>query len=209
MAIGNIFLGTVKRFREQQIETKFSVIILPLYPQYSVLVLPSANSHQKTTVPIKLHRQSVIAGYLRSLLVVGSIAAICLAIDKQQLVFIIVAALLTLASLYMLLLFGRTTKAEMEERTLLKELTGLAAKAEWFEEESCRFQYEAINDAYKSNYSNNSWQGDLSSNNVNFQKIPLLYGLALFNAALYPSKEGRAMRNKAQMLYAAMKKAQG
>jgi hypothetical protein len=39
MAIGSIFLGAVKKFNHQQIETRFTLVILPVKPLYSMVVV--------------------------------------------------------------------------------------------------------------------------------------------------------------------------
>ncbi|RBL92854.1 hypothetical protein [Chitinophaga flava] len=208
MAVGNIFLGSVKKFNQQQIETRFTLVILPLIPQYSMVVVGKEKSGREG-FRIKLHRQSVIAGYLRSPLTVGSLTAILIAGDRPGTLSITIAVLLTLAALYMLFLYGHTRQEEKEERALMQELTGIAAMASWFDEESCQVQYNAINDSYKDNYANNNWKTDLQNNNINYQKMPLIYGLAIFNATIHPSDENRALRNKAKMLYDGMKKVYG
>lgn len=205
MAVGNIFLGSVKKFNQQQIETRFTLVILPLIPQYSMVIVGKEKSGREG-FRIKLHRQSVIAGYLRAPLTVGSLTAILIAGDRPGTLSITIAVLLTLAALYMLFLYGHTRPEEKEERALMMELTGIAAMASWFDEESCQVQYDAINESYKDNYANNNWKTDLQNNNINYQKMPLIYGLAIFNATIHPSVENRALRNKAKMLYDGMKK---
>lgn len=208
MAIGSIFLGAVKKFKQQQIETRFTLVILPLKPLYSMVIV-GKQGQEREGFRIKLNRQSVIAGYLRSPLIVGGIAAILIAGDRPGQVSIAVAVILTLAALYMVLFYGRSRPEEQEERALMEELTGIAAMAGWFDEESCQVQYDAMEETYKDNYGGNNWKNDLSGNNINFQKAPLIYGLALLHAELHPSSESRAMCNKAQMLYRGMKKVYG
>ncbi|QJB35093.1 hypothetical protein HF329_28825 [Chitinophaga oryzae] len=208
MAIGSIFLGAVKKYNQQQIETRFTLVILPLKPLYSMVIV-GKQGQEREGFRIKLNRQSVVAGYLRSPLIVGSIAAILIAGDRPGQVSVAIAVILTLAALYMVLFYGRSRPEEQEERALMEELTGIAAMAGWFDEESCQVQYDAMEEAYKDNYGGNNWKNDLHNNNINFQKIPLLYGMALLNAELHPSAESRAMRNKAQMLYRGMKKVYG
>lgn len=205
MAIGSIFLGAVKKFNHQQIETRFTLVILPVKPLYSMVVV-GKEGEEKEGFRIKLNHESVMAGYLRSPLVVGAIAAILIAGDRPGEISIAIAVILTLAALYMVLIYGRSRPEEQEERALMEELTGIAAMANWFDEESCQVQYDAMVDSYKDNYSGNNWKNDLQRNNFNFQKIPLLYGIALLNVELDPSAESIAMRNKAQMLYRGMKK---
>ncbi|MGN7820058.1 hypothetical protein ACTJJB_08000 [Chitinophaga sp. 22536] len=208
MAIGSIFLGAVKKFNHQQIETRFALIILPVKPLYSMIVV-GRHGQEKEGFRIKLNRESVIAGYLRAPLVTSSIAAILIAGDRPGNLSIAVAVILALSALYMVLFYGRSRPEEQEERALMEELTGIAAMAGWFDEESCQVQYDAMEESYKDNYSGNNWQNDLHSNNINFGKIPLLYGMAILHAALHPSADSRAMRNKAQMLYRGMKKVYG
>ncbi|NML36831.1 hypothetical protein HHL17_06445 [Chitinophaga sp. G-6-1-13] len=208
MAIGSIFLGAVKKFNHQQIETRFALVILPVKPLYSMLVV-GKQGQEKEGFRIKLNRESVIAGYLRAPLVVSSIAAILIAGDRPRQISIAIAVILTLATLYMVLLYGRSRPDEQEERALMEELTGIAAMAGWFDEESCQVQYDAMEESYKDSYAGNNWENDLHNNNINFQKIPLLYGMAILHAELHPSPDSKAMRNKAQLLYRGMKKVYG
>lgn len=205
MAIGSIFLGAVKKFNRQQIETRFTLVILPIKPVCSMLIV----GKERNGFRIRLHRESVIAGYLRSPLVAGSVAAILIAGDRPGPVSISIAVIVTLAALYMVLWFGRSKPEEQEERALMEELTGIAALASWFDADSCRVQYNAIEETYRDNYANNNWKTDLQNNNVNFQKAPLIYGLAILNEVLHPSANNSVLRNKAQMLYRGMKKVYG
>lgn len=208
MAIGSIFLGAVKKFNHQQIETRFALVILPIKPLYSMVIV-GKQGREREGFRIKLNRQSVVAGYLRAPLVAGSVAAILIAGDRPGQVSIAFAVILTLAALYMVLIYGRSRPEEREERALMEELTGIAALAGWFDEESCQIQYDAMEDSYTDNYAGNSWKKDLHAHNVNFQKMPLIYGLTILHAELHPSADSQAMRNKAQMLYRGMKKVYG
>ena len=109
--------------------------------------------------------------------------------------------LMAALTIYLFFYYGRSSRAENEERELIGSFTGAYGMAAWFTRNMCGDFYDALRAVYEKNGRN--WQADIKNDTV--ENIPLLYVIALFYAEYHPYEEPFELREKAATLYAAQK----
>jgi len=204
MSIGTVFIGGVKRFHKQQVQTKFLVLALPIAPiaGESLLVMEDAQSGSgRQGYPIKLNTQSVVAGYTRIPLVIGGLFTPVMAFGLESIALGVLAAILVPLAIYMIFFFGKTTAAEEKERLVIGALTGAFAQASWFHEPQARQFYNNTLERYTGPNKNIDWKEELRSGKFRKESIIYLFALSLLNDAIEQSADSKALREKATALY--------
>lgn len=199
MYIGTIFTGSVKKFKKQQIQTKFLLLGLPIAPSSDEsLLVTKTGFGGRNGYPIKLHRQSVVAAYTR---VPALVVTVFLLFVGNSFLMTGSGILMAALTIYLFFYYGRSSRAENEERELIGSFTGAYGMAAWFTRNMCGDFYDALRAVYEKNGRN--WQADIKNDTV--ENIPLLYVIALFYAEYHPYEEPFELREKAATLYAAQK----
>jgi len=205
MSIGTVFMGGVQRYQKQQVQTKFLILALPVAPITgdSLLVIEDAQTGSgRQGYPIKLNTQSVVAGYTRIPLVIGSLFTPVMAFGLESIALGVLAAILIPLAIYMIFFFGKVKPAEEKERLVIGALTGAFAMASWFKENQARQFYNDVINRYQRQSQGADWKADLKSGNYRPENVILLYALSLFNDAIEQSAESKALKEKASGLYA-------
>jgi len=198
---GTKFLGGVKSYNNQEIQTKFfHFCFMPLFPVEgdSLLVTESGWGTRKG-IYLKQNSTSIKAGYGRMWMLAVTALAFIFWQMNQSIFYLILALALGAFTVYLFLSYGTSTQAENEERELIGSLTGVYALAEWLPDEMCDTLFNRMRAAYQAEGRN--WQEDIRSGNVLNAKVA--YVLALLHYAYMPGEELWELRMKAAELYAA------
>ena len=154
MYIGTIFIGSVKKFKKQQIQTKFLLLGLPIAPSSNEsLLVTQTGFGRRNGYPIKLHRQSVVAAYTR---IPALVVALLLLFGANSFLMTGCGILMAALAVYLIFYYGRSSKAENEERELIGSFTGAYGKAAWFTRNMCGDFYDALREVYEK--SGRNWQ---------------------------------------------------
>jgi hypothetical protein len=199
---GTKYLGGVKRYYNQEIQTKFAhFCFIPLFPveSESLLVTESDWSSRKG-IHVKLNGTSILAGYARIPLMMAAIGALIYGISSGSALGILAGVVATGLAIYMNVYFGRSTPEESLERELLGGLTGIYARAVWLSKDLCFNLYERLSEAYEATGRN--WKADL--NNGSIGNADLLYGIALLHHAMNKNEESSMLLEKANAFYTRM-----
>lgn len=191
MIIGTVFIGGVKKYKSQQIQTKFFMLGVPLFPMENSMLVTEIVSNGRRGIPIKPHAQSVIAGYARIFVLLAAIFSIV--VDHTRTSLILLGAL----DVYLWFFYGRSTEEENEIRELIGDYTNLYAMPEWLENTTLYPIFNQLNRVYESK--GRYWITDVKNGDVLDRK--LAYTLALLYAAYEPSEENSSLRNQAKALY--------
>lgn len=200
---GTKYLGGVKRYYNQEIQTKFAhFCFIPLFPveSESLLVTESGWSTRKG-IHVKLNGTSILAGYARIPLMMAAIGSLIYGFSASAVPAIIAGVLITGLAIYMNIYFGRSTEEESAERELLGSLTGIYAKAEWLSKDLCVILYGRLSDAYEE--TDRKWKTDL--NNGLIGNADLLYGIALLHHAMNKNEDSSQLLEKATAFYSRMR----
>lgn len=200
---GTKYLGGVKRYYNQEIQTKFAhFCFIPLFPveSESLLVTESGWSTRKG-IHVKLNGTSILAGYVRIPLMMAAIGSLIYGVSGGSVPGIIAGVLITGLAIYMNIYFGRSTAEESVERELLGSLTGIYAKAAWLSKDLCVTLYDRLSDAYDA--TDRNWKTDL--NNGLIGNADLLYGIALLHHAMNKNEESALLLEKANAFYSRMR----
>lgn len=198
---GTKFLGGVKNYNGQEIQTKFfHFCFMPLFPvSGDSLLVTGEGWGSRTGISLKQNGTSVLAGYGRMWMLGLAIGAFFLGKFSDSPLWLIVAFALGAFCLYLFISYGASTAAENEERELIGSLTGIYAVAEWLPDSLCDTIFNRLRTAYIAEGRN--WQEDIRRGNV--LNVKVAYVLALLNNAYLPSEEAWDLRMKAAELYAA------
>lgn len=128
--IGTIFTGTVDRVGEQSVQTKFFMIGVPLIPLESFYVLQD-QVNGVNGIAIPLHGKSVAMAYARWGTFIGAIiagiSAMATSSWHRTAADFIPLALFSAAWIYFAFFTASPGKRERARRSVLMNLTGLAA----------------------------------------------------------------------------------
>lgn len=199
---GTKYLGGVKRYYNQEIQTKFAhFCFIPLFPveSESLLVTESGWNNRKG-IHVKLNGTSVLAAYARIPLMMAAIGTLIYGVSGGSVLGILAGVLITGLAIYMNIYFGRSTAEESVERELLGSLTGIYAKAAWLSKDLCIVLYGRLSEAYTA--TNRNWKADI--NNGSIGNADLLYGIALLHHAMNKNEESSLLLERANAFYSRM-----
>lgn len=191
MIIGTVFLGRVKKFKSQQIQTKFFMLGIPLFPTGDSILVTSSGYNSRQGIPLKLHSESVLAGYGRIFVLIACIVAF--AFEESHILAVLLAAL----AIFLFAFYGRSTEKENEIRSIIGDFTNVYAMPEWMERGTVYSIYNQLSSVYESR--NRNWMTDIKQGNVLNGK--LAYAIALLYASYDPSEENLSLKEKAAALY--------
>lgn len=181
ISIGTISIGKVDAVNKESVQTKFFLLVLPLFPIesfYSLGITPQGNLGFR----IPLHLKSIVLGYIRwwasmvSLtLIIGSLAAE----QYELLVYGIIGMMLFLSTFW----FGRLSKKEVSRRQILVNIVGIGADPnilpKGMKKETLTELEEAWQQANVGTLREN-WRTVSSLNSLEKNLYPLLYCLAMY-----------------------------
>jgi hypothetical protein len=191
MIIGTVFIGGVKKFNSQQIQTKFFFLGIPLFPIGDSMLVTGSTGKGRRGIPIKLNGTSVFAGYARIFVLLAALFSIVF--DHTRLTMILLGAF----DVYLWFFFGRSTEKENEIRTVIARYTNIYAMPEWLENDTLHPLLNQLNKTYESK--GRYWITDIKNGDV--FDVGLAYTLALLYAEYDPSEENNTLRDKARSLY--------
>lgn len=198
---GTRYLGGVKSYNEQEIQTKFfHFCFLPLFPVEgdSLLVTESGFGTRKG-IFMKLNNTSVLAGYGRMWITGLAVLSFfgCKATGSTGMLLLTLA--LAVFAGYLWLFYGKNKPEEIEERELIGSMTGIYATADWLSESISDSIYSRMREAYAAE--GRSWQEDLRNGIVPNPRV--IYVMAMLNNAAHPCEENFELRMMAAKVYAA------
>lgn len=129
--------GTVEECDGERIETEFWCAVIPLRPVASYYLARDAEG-EPCTIPLVLHRRSVIAGYLRTSVAMAALVVsspVVLAPDRWFGLWPLALALTAMAA-WLILGYGRLDTDERARRALLRRVVGVGAPPELLPEAS-------------------------------------------------------------------------
>lgn len=106
----------------------------------------------------------------------------------------------TALCVYFWFFYGKTKKEEFIQREKLGKSIGLYAMPEWFYADKVRAILDDLEKSYQLDF-NSNWKEDLMSDDVPSNKLPRLYGLALFNYLYLDDPENLTYYNRAYELF--------
>lgn len=200
---GTKYLGGVKRYYDQEIQTKFfHFCFIPLFPVESEsLLVTESGWNTRKGIYMKINGTSVLAAYARIPLMMLAIGTLLYGMATSNALFILPGLVFTGLAIYMNIYFGRSTAEESEERELIGSLTGIYAKADWLSSEICDTLYTRISGAY--NAKGRDWKDDL--NNGLIGNADVLYAISLLHDALTKTEESNLLKEKAIAFYSRMR----
>ncbi|ACU63311.1 hypothetical protein [Chitinophaga pinensis] len=198
MIFGTMFLGGVKHFKDQKIQTKFLMVGIPIAPiEGDSMLVTKVVPGGRQGIPLKLHMQSVLAGYTRVLTLVGAFILIMLGLNNHVPVMTAVGVLLAGLAVYLYFFLGRSTAQENEMREMVGELTGFYVLPEWLESAMAYHLFNSVRAVYEEG--GRLWQNDVL-NGVRVD-VKCTYVIALLYAVYDPCEESERLREKAEVLY--------
>lgn len=198
MIFGTMFLGGVKQFKEQKIQTKFLLIGIPIAPiEGDSMLVTKVVPGGRQGIPLKLNMQSVVAGYTRVLTLVGAFMLIMLGLNNHVPVMTGLGVLLAGLAVYLYFFFGRSTVQENEMREMVGDLTGFYVMPEWLESAMAYHLFNSLRAAYETGGC--LWQDDVR-NGVRLD-VRCTYVLALLYAVYDPCGESERLRERARELF--------
>jgi hypothetical protein len=198
MIFGTMFLGGVKKFKDQKIQTKFLLIGIPIAPiEGDSMLVTKAVPGGRQGIPLKLNMQSVVAGYTRVLTLVGAFMLTMLGLNNHVPAMTVSGVLLAGLAVYLYLFFGRSTEQENEIREMVGDLTGFYVVPEWLESAMAYHLFNSLRAEYERG--GRLWQDDVKSG-VKLD-VKSIYVLALLYAVYDPCEENERLREKARELF--------
>lgn len=195
MLIGTVFMGGVKKYKSQQIQTKFYVLGVPLLPAGDCMLVTESGYRTRKGVPLKMNNESILAAYARFYVCIFAIIA--LLSEHSYVSGILLGAL----GIYFIFFYGKSTEQENEIREVIGDFTNVYAMPEWLRNETLITLYNQLATAYEKK--GGDWMAALKSGNVVNSK--LAYAIALLYAAHDACEENILLKEKAAALYAAKK----
>ena len=110
------------------------------------------------------------------------------------------AIIFTALAIYFWFFYGKTEKEEFIQRDKMGKSIGLYAMPEWFYADKVRAILDDLERSYQLDF-NSNWKEDLMSEDVAKNRLPSLYGLALFNYLYLDEPENLTYYNRAYELF--------
>jgi len=180
-AIGVMTIGKVDAINKESIQTRFFVLVLPLFPIESFYYL--GNSPQgKLGIRIPLNIKSIALGYLRWWVSIISITLIFLAFAGEEYSLLapgIIGIFLFLSTFWL----GRLSKNEMKRRRVLVNTVGLGADPRILPKEMVQETMTKLEKAWQQatvGTLRENWKNVTSLSSADADLYPLLYCLALY-----------------------------
>lgn len=210
---GTGFFGKVKKQNNQWIETKFFYLMVPIYPISSMLVTNS-RWRERQGMEIPLNKTSIKALYGRLISTVFAVISwfnFYISYSDSYYItssntiaershFPFFQIIFTALCVYFWFFYGKTKKEEFIQREKLGKSIGLYAMPEWFYADKVRAILDDLEKSYQLDF-NSNWKEDLMSDDVPSNKLPRLYGLALFNYLYLDDPENLTYYNRAYELF--------
>lgn len=204
------FAGKVKKLGNQWVETRFMIIgvafIGIFIPVESVLVT-KASFGKREGIDIPLNGKSVLTAYAKVLSGMGTIVFSVLTFDSlvtqdkdMTLLFIGCLGLSIVTYIYFRSYFGRPDEAEVEVRSRLGRAIGLYARPEWLNDAQAIDLIKSIQLEYRERHQSD-WRVDIASHHIPYDKVPLLFALALFDYIISPDEENGRLLKRVEALY--------
>ena len=198
MFFGTMFLGGVKKYKDQKIQTKFLLVFIPLVPsEVSSMLVTKAVPGGRQGVPLKLHTQSVVAGYTRWITALGAFFLIMMGLNISSHVMTTLGVLLAGLAVYLNFYYGRSTEQENEIREIIGDLTGVYVMPEWLESATAYRLFSNLRAAYEGD--GRLWKNDVL-NGVQLD-LRCIYAMALLYAVYDPCEESEQLKETARALY--------
>lgn len=212
ITFGTRFCGKISNVNEQWIETKFfSIMFIPIFPVGSMFVTKTA-FRKRQGIDIAMNGKSVLATYSRVILPV--LAAFSLyylfnnlqyRYDSNWISTTISLAFLSLifigGSIYFYFFFGRANEEEVTIRSKVGRVSGLYAMPHWIDRVQHMHLLDSALRTYQNRYPDADWKQDLQNDNIEKEKLPALFAIALFNCMYYDTPENDELYAQADKLY--------
>ena len=183
MKIGTMYMGAVDHVGGENIQTRFFVLVLPLYPLESWYVLDeTADGLSGFAMPI--YYRSVLFGFLRWWVIVPLLAGLVHWWDKQDPLYAIIFGVIWFTLTFVM---GRASGENKRRRRILGYATGLHAEPQWTPDDVAQSMLDQLADRWeKLNLAVNvaNWEEVASQQEEGFKLAALVFALSRYSLRL-------------------------
>jgi hypothetical protein len=182
-----MYMGAVDYIGAENIQTRFFVLLLPLYPQQSWYVLDeTADGISGFAIP--LHHRSVIYGYLRWWMIVPLLISMVHWWNEREVIYAVICVTIWLLITFVL---GRARGESKRRRRILGFATGLCAEPQWTPDDVAQSMLEQLEDRWEKlnlTVDVTNWSEVVKQQEEGYKLAALVFALSSYSLRLGQTK---------------------